>query len=118
MRAAQHSGIPTVATFHTGGHSSRIRTAVREAQWRTLRPLLRRSDALVAVCAYEVEVFARRLGVDPRAIRLIRNGSEALPVHALSALNGADATVAATSRWGSPLSAPSGAWSGTKAITG
>ena len=103
LRAAEQSGIPTVATFHTGGHSSRIRTAVREAQWRTLRPLLRRSDALIAVWAYEVEVFARRLGVDPGAIRLIRNGSEALPVHAPGALNGADATVAATSAWGSPL---------------
>ena len=39
---------------------------VRGAQWRALRPLLRRSQALIAVCAYEVELFARRLGVDPR----------------------------------------------------
>ena len=84
LRAAQRAGIPTVATFHTGGHSSRVRSAIREAQWRTLRPLLRRSSALVAVCAYEVEVFARRLGVDPGAIRLIRNGAEALPVRAAS----------------------------------
>ena len=104
LRAAQRAGIPTVATFHTGGHSSRVRTAVREAQWRTLRPLLRRSSALVAVCAYEVEVFARRLGVDPGTIRLIRNGSEALPVHGVSASNGAGAAGAASPGiWGSPL---------------
>ena len=31
-----------------------------------LRPLLRRSSALIAVCDYEVEQFARRLKVDPQ----------------------------------------------------
>ena len=43
LRAAQRSGLPTVATFHTGGHSSRMRTMVRGMQWRALRPLLRRA---------------------------------------------------------------------------
>ena len=80
LAAAQRSGIPTVATFHTGGHSSRMRTMVRGAQWQALRPLLRRTKALVAVCHYEVEVFARRLGLEPERIRLIRNGAEPLPV--------------------------------------
>ena len=67
LAAAQRSGLPTVVTFHTGGHSSRTRTMVRGAQWRALRPLLRRAKGLVAVCGFEVEVFARRLGVEPRA---------------------------------------------------
>ena len=80
LTAASWAGIPTVVTFHTGGHSSRLRTAVREAQWQTLRPLLRRADALIAVCRYEVEQFARRLGIAPKAIQLIRNGAEPLPV--------------------------------------
>jgi glycosyltransferase involved in cell wall biosynthesis len=80
LAAAQRAGRPTVVTFHTGGHSSRLRTAVRETQWRTLRPMLRRATALVAVCEYEVEMFSRRLGVAPESIRLIRNGAEALPV--------------------------------------
>ena len=80
LRASQRAGIPTVVSFHTGGHSSRLRTAIREPQWRALRPLLRRSNALVAVCAYEAEQFARRLGMDPQGIRLIRNGAEPLPV--------------------------------------
>ena len=31
-------------------------------------------------CAYEVEQFSRRLRIDPQTIRLIRNGSEPLPV--------------------------------------
>ncbi len=79
LAAAQRSGVPTVATFHTGGHSSRARTMVRGAQWRALRPLLRRAKGLVAVCRFEVEVFARRLGVEPERIRLIRNGAEPLP---------------------------------------
>ena len=69
-----------MATFHTGGHSSRVRTMVRGAQWQALRPLLRRAKGLVAVCHFEVEVFARRLGLEPERIRLIRNGAEPLPV--------------------------------------
>ncbi len=80
LTAAQRSGIPTVATFHTGGHSSRVRKMVRGAQWRALRPLLCRTNALVAVCQFEVETFARRLGIEPERIRLIRNGAEPLPV--------------------------------------
>jgi len=80
LAAAQRSGIPTVLTFHTGGHSSRLRTMARETQWQTLRPLLRRSKALIAVCHYEVELFSRRLGVESEMIRLIRNGADPLPV--------------------------------------
>ena len=80
LSAAQRSGIPTVATFHTGGHTSRLRTMVRGAQWQALRPLLRRAKGLVAVCHFEVEAFSRRLGLEPGRIRLIRNGAEPLPV--------------------------------------
>jgi glycosyltransferase involved in cell wall biosynthesis len=80
LATAQRSGVPTVVTFHTGGHTSRLRTTVRGAQWRALGPLLRRAKGLVAVCHYEVELFARRLGIDPGRIRLIRNGAERLPV--------------------------------------
>jgi len=52
---------------------------VRGAQWQALRPLLRRTKALVAVCQFEVESFDRRLGLEAGRIRLIRNGSEPLP---------------------------------------
>lgn len=79
LAVAQRARIPTVVTFHTGGHSSRLRRTIRGAQWSALRPLLRRSQALIAVSAYEVELFARRLRVDPEIIRLIRNGAEPLP---------------------------------------
>ena len=80
LAASQWAGIPTVVTFHTGGHTSRLRNAVRDVQWLALRPLLQRSNALIAVCSYEVELFARRLGIDPQRVRLIRNGAEPLPV--------------------------------------
>ena len=33
LRAAQRSGIPTVATFHGGGHASRVRKMIRPMQW-------------------------------------------------------------------------------------
>lgn len=80
LAAAQRAGIPTVLTFHTGGHTSRLRTMVRGAQWQALRPLLRRAKGLVAVCHFEVDTFSRRLGLEPGRIRLIRNGAEPLPV--------------------------------------
>jgi glycosyltransferase involved in cell wall biosynthesis len=82
LRAAQQSGVPTVATFHGGGHSSRVRRMVRGVQWRVVGPLLRRAKGLVAVCQFEVETWAARLGIEPDKIRLIRNGAEPLPVGA------------------------------------
>jgi glycosyltransferase involved in cell wall biosynthesis len=82
LRAAQRSGIPTVATFHGGGHASRVRKMVRPMQWQVVRPLLRRTKALVAVCQFEVETWAARLGLEPERIRIIRNGAEPLPVGA------------------------------------
>ena len=80
LTAAQRSGVPTVATFHGGGHASRVRKMVRPMQWQAVRPLLRRTKGLVAVCHFEVEVWANRLGLEPGRIRLIRNGAEPLPV--------------------------------------
>lgn len=81
MAAALRHSIPYVVTFHTGGHSSRLRSAIRDLQWTTLRPLLRRADTLIAVSAFERDLFAKRLGLsadrEPR-IALIPNGG-ALP---------------------------------------
>jgi glycosyltransferase involved in cell wall biosynthesis len=82
LRAAQRSGVPTVATFHGGGHSSRVRKMVRGMQWQAVGPLLRRTKALVAVCHFEIEMWSGRLGLEPGRIRLIRNGAEPLPVGA------------------------------------
>ena len=80
LASVQRAGVPTVVTFHTGGHSSRLRNAMRDTQWRAVRPLLRRADALVAVCGYEMDRFSRLLRVEPGRLRLIANGAEPLPL--------------------------------------
>jgi glycosyltransferase involved in cell wall biosynthesis len=80
LTAARRAGIPTVLTFHTGGHSSALRNSIRPLQWRLLAPLLRSTSALVAVSDYERRTFAAVLGNTEGAIRLIRNGCEPLPV--------------------------------------
>ena len=81
LSAAQRSGVPTVAHLpHAVVTPAVVRTMVRATQWQALRPLLRRAKGLVAVCHFEVEAFARRLGSNRRRIRLIRNGAEPLPV--------------------------------------
>lgn len=79
LASAHLRRLPAVLTFHTGGNSSPGRTAAREAQWRIEAPLLRRCAKLVAVCRFEQEAFARRLGLAPNEIALVRNGSEPLP---------------------------------------
>ena len=78
--AARRAGIPTVLTFHTGGHSSALRGSIRPLQWRLLGPLLRSTAALVAVSDYERQTFAAVLGAADGTIRLIPNGCEPLPV--------------------------------------
>jgi glycosyltransferase involved in cell wall biosynthesis len=80
LAAARRAGVPSVLTFHTGGHSSALRGSLRPLQWRLLTPLLRSAAALVAVSEYERQTFAAVLGDTEGAIRLIRNGSEPLPV--------------------------------------
>lgn len=80
LAACRRTGLPSVLTFHTGGHSSGLREALRPLQWKVLGPLMRSAAALVAVCEYERTQFARILGLDESAIRLIRNGSDPLPV--------------------------------------
>jgi glycosyltransferase involved in cell wall biosynthesis/O-antigen/teichoic acid export membrane protein len=76
MAAARRRGLPYVVTFHTGGHSSRLRNAIRPLQWRLLRPLLTQARGLVAVCEYEAELFGKSLGLSRDRFRVIRNGFE------------------------------------------
>jgi glycogen synthase len=79
MLAALRARLPYIVTFHTGGHSSALRNAIRGAQRTALGPLLRRAERLVAVARFEQELFARQLGIPEERILLIPNGSE-LPV--------------------------------------
>lgn len=81
MAAARRAGLPYVVTFHTGGHSSAVRTALRGVQWKALAPLLRDAAKLVAVSTFEQRLFARATGVSSQEIAVIRNGG-GLPVGA------------------------------------
>ena len=79
LAAARRAGIPSVLTLHTGGHSSALRNSLRPLQWRLLTPLLR-STVIVATGENERDIFAAVLKDTEGTIRLIRNGSEPLPI--------------------------------------
>jgi glycosyltransferase involved in cell wall biosynthesis len=76
MAAAARSRTPYVVTFHGGGHSSRLRNAVRRPQRAALRPLLARARRLVAVADFEVELYGRELGLPARRFAVIPNGTD------------------------------------------
>ncbi|NTW29256.1 MAG: glycosyltransferase [Coriobacteriia bacterium] len=76
MLAAWRTGTPYVLTFHGGGHSSGLRTALRGVQWSVLRPLLARARKLIAVAQFEAEFFAQRLGIPSERFVVIPNGSD------------------------------------------
>lgn len=76
MLAAARAGVPYVLTFHAGGHSSPLRTAIRGPQLLALRPLLARAERLVAVAAWEVEHYGRLLRLPPERFEVIPNGGD------------------------------------------
>ena len=76
MLAAWRARIPYVVTLHSGGHSSRLRNALRFAQWWMLRPLLARAARLIAVSTFEAELFSRHLRLPPERFTVIPNGSD------------------------------------------
>ncbi|MCP9275282.1 glycosyltransferase family 4 protein [Mycolicibacterium arenosum] len=80
LAVAQRAGVPTLLTFHSGGHSNKLRGRLRSMQWRCFAPLLNRADALIAVSDFERAAFASVLNRAPESIRLIRNGADPLPV--------------------------------------
>ncbi len=79
MLAARQAKIPYVVTFHTGGHSSGWRNALRGIQWRALRPLLVGAERLIAVSKFEAEFFQKGLGLRQDRFVIIPNGSQ-LPI--------------------------------------
>jgi len=78
MISARRVGIPYMVTFHTGGHSSRLRNAMRTTQWRLTGPLLRNAVSLIAVSRFEAAALARHARLGDKRILVIRNGG-ALP---------------------------------------
>lgn len=68
--------VPRVLTFHAGGHSSGLRTAVRPAQQWALRPLLARASRLVVLSEWERDVYVKRLHLPPQLFACIPNGAD------------------------------------------
>lgn len=83
MLAAWRSGKPYFVTFHSGGHSSRFRQAVRGLQRLLLRPLLARAAKLIAVSNYEAELFRSSLHLPAEQFVVVANGSH-LPAPSIS----------------------------------
>jgi glycosyltransferase involved in cell wall biosynthesis len=79
MLAARSARIPYVLTFHTGGHSSRVRRSIRGAQWAVLRPLLAGADRLIGVSRFEARDFAARLRLPTSQFAVVRNGAQLPP---------------------------------------
>lgn len=76
MLACRRANIPYVVTFHTGGHSSRLRNAFRSVQWTVLRPLLARARRFIAVSKFEQTFFSEWLQLPPESFDFIPNGSD------------------------------------------
>jgi glycosyltransferase involved in cell wall biosynthesis len=76
MLAARRAGVPYVVTFHSGGHSSRLRTMIRGPQQRALRRLFASASLLIGVSRFEANLFQKRLGLPPEKFAVVRNGSQ------------------------------------------
>lgn len=76
MLAAFRAGVPYVVTFHGGGHSSRLRHALRGVQQWSLRPLLIRAARLVAIAQFEVSFYSKRLKLPQEKFAFIPNGGD------------------------------------------
>jgi len=74
MLSARQVGIPYLVTFHTGGHSSRLRNAMRTTQWRLAGPLLRNAVSLIAVSRFEATSLTRHAHLGDKPVIVIRNG--------------------------------------------
>lgn len=74
MFAARRAHIPYVVTLHTGGHSSRLRHAMRSFQWRALKPLLAGAKRIIGVSQFEALLFQKQLGLDSERFVVIPNG--------------------------------------------
>lgn len=75
MLGAIRSRTPYIVTFHSGGHSSGLRNAVREFQWKMLGPLFARAQRLVAVSEFESDYFRQRLHLSRERFLVIPNGT-------------------------------------------
>jgi glycogen synthase len=76
MLAALWARRPYVVSFHSGGHSSAARNAMRYLQSLLLRPLLTRAKRLIGVSKAEVKLFQERLRLPESDFMVIPNGAQ------------------------------------------
>lgn len=91
MAAAVRRRLPYALTFHSGGHSSPSRQAVRGLQARVLRPLARRARQLIGVSRFEADHFSSALNIARERFQVIGNGAQ-MPAPAARPAESADGT--------------------------
>ena len=91
MLGAVRARVPFVLTFHSGGHSSGLRRAVRSPQAALLAPLARRAALLIGVSRFEADHFSRLMRIPRERFTVVPNGA------------GLPAVTAAPTREGAPL---------------
>jgi glycosyltransferase involved in cell wall biosynthesis len=75
MYAARMTDKPYVVTFHTGGHSSRMRNSLRNIQWRLLRPFFAHAARLIGVSQFEANYFRTLLHLPAEQFSVVSNGA-------------------------------------------
>ncbi|ACL61616.1 glycosyltransferase family 4 protein [Methylobacterium nodulans] len=78
LLAAVKRDLPFVLTFHSGGHSSRLRNAVRSLQRALLKPLIARADRLIGVSEFEADFFSSTMGIPRDRFAVVPNGTSTL----------------------------------------
>ncbi len=75
MIAARMARVPYILTFHTGGHSSSIRSSIRTQQWQLQRQLYASARKLIGVSRFEVDYFQQVLKLPSQQFVVVSNGS-------------------------------------------
>lgn len=74
--AAIRNSMAFAMTFHSGGHSSKLRNAIRGGQCAIFRSLITRADKLIAVSEFEADHFSKRLRIPKDRFIVAPNGAE------------------------------------------
>lgn len=99
LLAAVRTALPFVVSFHSAGHSSRLRGGLRFLQWEFLRPFLLRARALIVVSEFERQHLARRLRLPVDRFTVIPNGAQLPgPVVAPTERRGSDPLILSVGR--------------------
>jgi glycosyltransferase involved in cell wall biosynthesis len=88
MLAALQKRVPFVITFHSGGHSSRIRNTLRRPQWWALRPLVSHARHCVGVSRYEADFLGAAMHIPHERLTVIPNGAGITSISGLSPTQG------------------------------